>query len=96
MDGLKNEFYQFSYSRLDYIYNLLFPGTPLFVDGNQFYVPYHYGKIMGYDKPLDFSKKSSEWKEIEGFYIEANINHESITIHANGLKQIIRLVSDES
>ena len=28
--------------------------TPLFVDGQQFYVPQHYGKIMGYDKPLNF------------------------------------------
>ena len=27
--------------------------TPLFVDGQQFYVPQHYGKIMGYDKPLN-------------------------------------------
>ncbi|TRY61265.1 hypothetical protein TCAL_07457 [Tigriopus californicus] len=26
---------------------------PLFVDGTQFYVPQHYGKIMGYDKPLN-------------------------------------------
>jgi hypothetical protein len=25
--------------------------VPLFVDGQQFYEPLHYGKIMGYDKP---------------------------------------------
>jgi len=28
-------------------------GSPLFVDGSQFFVPQHYGKIMGYDKPID-------------------------------------------
>ncbi len=27
--------------------------VPLFVDGQQFSFPTHYGKIMGYDKPLD-------------------------------------------
>ena len=25
--------------------------VPLFVDGQEFYEPLHYGKIMGYDKP---------------------------------------------
>ena len=28
-------------------------GQPLFVEGNRFDDPFHYGKIMGYDKPLD-------------------------------------------
>ena len=27
--------------------------VPLFVDGEQFYNPEHFGKIMGYDKPLN-------------------------------------------
>jgi transmembrane protein 70 len=27
--------------------------VPLFVDGQQFETPVHYGKIMGYDKPLN-------------------------------------------
>ena len=25
--------------------------APLFVDGQQFFEPLHYGRIMGYDKP---------------------------------------------
>ena len=28
--------------------------VPLFVDADQFEDPKHYGKIMGYDKPIDF------------------------------------------
>jgi len=28
--------------------------VPLFVDGQQFYAPVHYGKIMGYDKPYNY------------------------------------------
>merc|ERR1712183_400748 len=28
-------------------------GKPLFVDGGEFYEPAHFGKIMGYDKPLN-------------------------------------------
>ena len=28
--------------------------VPLFVDADQFEDPRHYGKIMGYDKPIDF------------------------------------------
>ncbi len=32
--------------------------VPLFVDGEQFYSHRHYGKIMGYDKPL-----SLKWKD---------------------------------
>ncbi len=32
--------------------------VPLFVDGQQFYQPQHFGKIMGYDKPLNL-----RWKE---------------------------------
>ena len=27
--------------------------VPLFVDGQQFEMPIHYGKIMGYDKPIN-------------------------------------------
>jgi len=31
------------------------PGkVPLFVDGTDFFQPVHYGKLMGYDKPIDF------------------------------------------
>merc|ERR1712226_792212 len=32
-------------------------GRPLFVDGGAFYNPHHYGKLMGYDKPLDIRFK---------------------------------------
>ena len=28
-------------------------GKPLFVDGGEFYEPTHFGKIIGYDKPLN-------------------------------------------
>ncbi len=31
--------------------------TPLFVDGQQFFLPKHFGRIMGYDKPI-----SLRWK----------------------------------
>lgn len=30
-------------------------GKPMFVDPKFFTVPYHYGRLMGYDKPFDFS-----------------------------------------
>ena len=33
--------------------------VPLFVDGDQFYQPQHYGKIMGYDK----LRLGLRWKE---------------------------------
>lgn len=29
-------------------------GMPLFVDPSMFSNPTHYGKLMGYDKPIDF------------------------------------------
>ena len=35
-------------------------GRPLFVDGSEFYEPKHFGKIMGYDKPLDLRWDSTQ------------------------------------
>ena len=35
-------------------------GQPLFVDGSEFYEPKHFGKIMGYDKPLDLRWDSTQ------------------------------------
>eukprot|EP00095_Tigriopus_kingsejongensis_P006749 maker-scaffold1404_size42976-snap-gene-0.11 protein:Tk06749 transcript:maker-scaffold1404_size42976-snap-gene-0.11-mRNA-1 annotation:"GK24268" len=37
--------------------------VPLFVDGSQFDVPQHYGKIMGYDKPLNLRWDGDEGRK---------------------------------
>merc|ERR1712059_81857 len=39
--------------------------VPLFVEGNAFYDPWHYGKIMGYDKPLDMMWDDSQLESTE-------------------------------
>merc|ERR1712083_905017 len=44
--------------------------VPLFVDGQQFYEPQHYGKIMGYDKPFNF--KSVHYNDEDKAEDEAN------------------------
>ena len=44
--------------------------VPLFVDGQQFYEPQHYGKIMGYDKPFNF--KSVHYNDEDKAENEAN------------------------
>lgn len=37
---------------------VMIKGHPLFLDPKMFEDPSHYSKIMGYDKPIDFSLES--------------------------------------
>ncbi|XP_075973364.1 transmembrane protein 70 homolog, mitochondrial [Anticarsia gemmatalis] len=40
-------------------------GTPLFIEARHFSDPWHYAKIMGYDKPMDFKLGEQETSDSE-------------------------------
>lgn len=42
---------------------LLAKGKPLFLDPRMFDDPTHYGKLMGYDKPIDFKLYEGDEKK---------------------------------